>query len=213
MKAFIPPFAPLGLGASCRKFVLLFLGIAIALIIASILFSSCTRDPEKPEALALSKKEMIERGQYLTTIGGCNDCHSPKIMTDIGPMPDTSRLLSGHPEGEPLGPIVSLQNWLMFSPGLTASVGPWGVSFAANLTPDDTGTGNWTFEQFQTAIRKGKYKGLDGSRDLLPPMPWQMYRTFTDRDLEAIFAYLHSIKPVRNHVPAPIAPVDMIKKN
>ncbi len=78
--------------------------------------------------------------------------------------------------------------------------------FPANLTPDETGIGNWSYEQFETAIRRGKAKGLETNRPLLPPMPWEMYRHFTDEDLRSIFAYLKSIKPVENAVPAPIPP-------
>lgn len=158
----------------------------------------------------LSQEELIKRGMYLTTIGACHDCHSPKIMTPLGPEPDPARLLSGHPRDEKI-PATNIQkDWILFSSNLTAFVGPWGVSYSANLTPDDTGIGNWSFEQFKTAIRKGKYKGLEGSRDLLPPMPWQMYRNFTDDDLKAIFAFLKSLKPINNLVPAPIAPNDML---
>ena len=58
------------------------------------------------------------------------------------------------------------------------------------------------FEQFQTAIRQGKYKGLKDSRPLMPPMPWQMYQNFTDEDVKAVYSYLKSIKPVDNLVPA-----------
>lgn len=158
----------------------------------------------------LSQEELIKRGMYLTTIGACHDCHSPKIMTPLGPEPDPNRLLSGHPMGEKIPPTTIQEDWILFSANLTAFVGPWGVSYAANLTPDDTGIGNWSFEQFKTAIRKGKYKGLEGSRDLLPPMPWQMYRNFTDDDLKAVFTYLKSLKPINNLVPAPIAPNDML---
>lgn len=51
---------------------------------------------------------------------------------------------------------------------------------------------------------KAKFKGLEGARDLLaPPLPWQMCRRFDDEDLRAIFAYLKSLKPARNVVPAP----------
>jgi hypothetical protein len=64
--------------------------------------------------------------------------------------------------------------------GSTATIGPWGMSFAGNLTPDDTGIGNWTYENFEKAMRKGKFKGLDGSRPILPPMPWQMLANVTD---------------------------------
>ncbi|HLT80700.1 MAG TPA: hypothetical protein VKZ86_06695 [Cyclobacteriaceae bacterium] len=151
--------------------------------------------------------EMIQRGAYLVTIGACHDCHSPKVMTPEGPAVDTARLLSGHPSAQPVPDIPKdAQQWVLFDMGLTAFVGPWGVSFSANLTPDDTGIGNWSFEQFETAIRRGKAKGLETNRALLPPMPWEMYRHLTDEDLRSIFVYLKSIKPIDNPVPAPIPP-------
>jgi hypothetical protein len=86
----------------------------------------------------------------------------------------------------------------------TAWAGPWGISFTANLTPDSTGLGNWTPEMFIAAIRTGKHAGV--GRPILPPMPWPQYRNFTDEDLRAIFAYLHSLKPVHNVVPQPVPP-------
>src|SRR5262245_61335470 len=103
----------------------------------------------------------VKRGEYLVTISGCNDCNSPKIMTPNGPEPDPKRLLSGHPAEEPLPAITDKKmiapgQWALFSSGLTAAVGPWGTSFTANLTPDDTGIGNWTEAQFFKAIREGK---------------------------------------------------------
>lgn len=191
------------------KYTLLLVGIAVALMISGILISCSPQQEQEDKLPALSQQEMIKRGKFLTTVGACNDCHSPKMMTPEGPMPDTARLLSGHPQSEALDAIPRNGNWILFSPGLTAFVGPWGISYAANLTPDDTGTGSWSLEQFKTAIRKGKYKGMEGSRALLPPMPWQMYRNFSDEDLQAIFAYLQSIKPVENIVPAPVAPADV----
>lgn len=158
------------------------------------------------DAGIISSEEMIARGAYLVTVGGCHDCHSPKVMTAMGPEPDTSRLLSGHPGDEAIPPIPNAEGWVMFNMGLTSTVGPWGVSYAANLTPDDTGIGNWSYEQFETAIRKGKSKGLETNRDLLPPMPWQMFKNYSDADLRSIFAYLKSIKPIDNLVPQPIPP-------
>ena len=89
--------------------------------------------------------------------------------------------------------------------GFTAFVGPWGISYAANLSPDDTGIKNWKLEQFITALRKGKSKGIETNRNLLPPMPWQMYRNMTDEDLEAVFVYLQSVPPQNNLVPAPVS--------
>lgn len=151
--------------------------------------------------------EQVARGQYLVTVGGCNDCHSPKKMGPNGPEPDPERLLSGHPQDEPLARVDTseLGSWVLFSHGLTAAAGPWGVSYAANLTSDDTGIGLWTEEQFIKCIREGKYKGLEGSRPLLPPMPWPSFAQMTDEDLKAVFAYLKSTRPVRNIVPAPVA--------
>jgi hypothetical protein len=103
----------------------------------------------------------------------------------------------------------TLKSWVLFNAHNTATVGPWGATFAANLTPDATGLGTWTEEQFIKALREGKFKGLDNTRQLLPPMPWQSYAKMTDDDLKAMFAYLKTIKPVKNSVPAPIAPPDL----
>jgi len=182
------------------------------ILFALVTLASCNYSVEqstKETKIELSQEELIKRGAYLTTIGACHDCHSPKIMTPQGPEPDPSRLLSGHPQNEAIPAVSINQDWILFSQNLTAFVGPWGISYAANLTPDDTGTGNWTFEQFKTALRKGKYKGLTAGRDLLPPMPWQMYQHFTDDDMLAIFTYLRSLPKVNNLVPMPIAPDKM----
>jgi hypothetical protein len=175
---------------------------------SGLLFSCEPARSEENVALDYTKAQLIERGRYLVNTSACHDCHTPKAMTPHGPEFDTARLLSGHPSDAPLPPINkdALNNWVLFGQDLTSAAGPWGVSFAANLTSDETGTGNWTEEQFFTAIRKGKYKGLQGSRDLLPPMPWQVYRSMTDQDLKAIYEYLQTTKPVENIVPAPIAP-------
>lgn len=178
------------------------------LALGSALFVSCD-PPESEEVVAIdyTKEELIARGKYLVNTSACHDCHTPKIMTPNGPEFDTTRLLSGHPSSAPKPKVnkEALNDWILFGQDLTSAAGPWGVSFAANLTSDETGTGNWTEEQFFRAIRKGKYKGLEGSRDLLPPMPWQVYREMTDTDLKAIYEYLQTTKPVSNIVPAPIA--------
>lgn len=144
----------------------------------------------------------VLRGEYLVNIGGCNDCHTPWKMGPRGPEPDMSRMLSGHPEGlkmpeppKPSGP------WLWFGAATnTAYAGPWGVSYAANLTPDpNTGLGIWTEDMFVRALKTGKHFGT--SRPILPPMPWQAYGHMPDSDLKAIFSYLKTIPPITNHVP------------
>lgn len=154
------------------------------------------------------KTSTTEKGEYLVTIAGCNDCHSPKIMTANGPAPDPNRLLSGHPADELPSAYDTLSSkaWILFSLSGTSAHGPWGTSFAANITPDATGIGEWTEEQFLNAMQNGNYHGIDGTRKLLPPMPWSTYAKMKKEDIIAIFEYLKSIKPVKNIVPEFIPP-------
>lgn len=163
---------------------------------------------KQAQPVALTEDSLVKRGKYLVNVMGCNDCHSPKIFGPHGPEPDPERLLSGHPSDLPLAKIdtTALKSWVLFNPMATATVGPWGVSFAANLTGDDTGIGTWTEAQFFKAIREGKYKGLDNTRMLMPPMPWAMIGKLTDEDLKAVFLYLKSTKKIKNIVPAYIPP-------
>lgn len=164
---------------------------------------------EEPSSAAAQNagSASVERGGYLVTVGGCHDCHTPKTMTKDGPAPDMTRALAGHPSDPPLPAspegVVGPGKWgAVTNAHLTAWYGPWGVSFAANLTPDPTGIGPWTKAMFVRAIRTGKHQG-DG-RAILPPMPWQNYAQMTDSDLGAVFDYLRTLKPVRNVVPAPV---------
>ena len=155
-------------------------------------------------------KGVIQRGKYLSIVGGCNDCHSPKLMTPNGPATDPARILSGHPATERLPSVphgeLGPGKWMaMTNDGLTAWVGPWGISFASNLTPDaETGIGRWTVQQFIQTLRTGKHLG--GDRPILPPMPTEELAAMTDADLKALFSYLKSLQPVKNLVPAPIPP-------
>lgn len=168
------------------------------------------RKPASSGTVLQANQEQIKRGEHLVLTSACHDCHTPKKMTDKGPVMDYDRAFSGHPANEP-APDVNRkemeQKGLIVTSTLTAWVGPWGISYAANLTSDATGIGKWTEKQFFTAIREGKYKGLENSRMLLPPMPWDMYKNMTDEELRAIFAYLKSTKPIKNVVPAPTPPV------
>ena len=161
--------------------------------------ASVASDPIDGEA------EKVARGEYLVGVIGCADCHTPKKMTEQGPVPDMDRYMMGFDASKPLPPVpenVPLGPWALFSGELTAAVGPWGTSYAGNLTPHETGIGNWTLEQFKKALKEGKYKGLDQSRPLMPPMPVEAYRGLTDEDTEAIFLYLKSLEPIDNIVPA-----------
>lgn len=164
-----------------------------------------------PSTMYNGFESQIKYGEHLVLIGGCNDCHTPKKVTPEGAVHlDTALWLSGHPAEMPSFEVdrkAMESKGLIVTQDLTEWVGPWGVSYAANLTPDETGIGNFTEEQFFRVLREGKYKGLVNSRPILPPMPWEMYRNMTDDEIKAIFAYLKSIKPVSNIVPAPLPPV------
>ena len=159
--------------------------------------------------VAAPTQSLIERGRYLVTIGGCNDCHTPFKMTERGPEPDMERMLSGHPEQMKLPPAPKAQGPWVWSGAATntAFAGPWGVSYAANLTPDkNTGLGIWDERMFVKTIRTGKHWGE--GRPIQPPMPWPAYAKMTDEDLRAVFAYLKSIPPIRNYVPDYEAPAE-----
>ena len=148
----------------------------------------------------------VQRGSYLVNAMGCDDCHSPKRMGAHGPEIIPELRFSGFPQNAALPPVDSTEiqkGWTLFAPGLTSAVGPWGASFAANITSDGSGIGNWKEENFLRAIREGKNKGLANGRQLLPPMPWAVYRNLSDEDLLSIFAFLKTTKPVNNVAPAP----------
>ena len=193
---------------------------SVALLVcvpAAIMIGACTRPAEAPAASStpaaapapLTGQAQIDRGRVLVVGGGCHDCHTPKKFGANGPEPDMDRMLSGHPQDikvdapfkqDPKSP------WTIHvNDHLTAWSGAWGVSFAANLTPDmNTGLGIWTEQMFLDALHKGKHMGT--SRQILPPMPWNWYGQLPDEDLKAIFAYLKSIKPIANRVPIPLGP-------
>jgi hypothetical protein len=167
----------------------------------------CAMAAEAPPAAAAVSANVLERGRYLVTVGGCNDCHTPFKMTDKGPAPDMDRMLSGHPEQFKLPPPPKAQGPWVWSGAATntAFAGPWGVTYAANLTPDkNTGLGIWDEKMFIQAIRTGKHWGQ--GRPIMPPMPWQGYARMTDEDLKAVFAYLRSVPAVHNYVPDYVAP-------
>lgn len=155
------------------------------------------------------KQDPVARGKYLVTAIGCSDCHTPLLMGPNGPEPDMRRFLSGHPEHLQMPPAPKLGKgpWVWTAAGTnTAFAGPWGVSYAANLTPDQlTGLGIWTEDQFVKTIRTGRHWGV--ARPILPPMPWQAFRNLSDDDLRSIYSFLRTVKPVKNQVPdAIVAP-------
>ena len=121
----------------------------------------------------------LARGKYLVDgVNGCFGCHTDADWSKPGAPPVVGREGSGH--------IWADQDM------------PWLV--APNITPDkETGVGNWTDDTLARAIREGI--GHDG-RALFPVMPYPDYRQMSDEDLASIIAYIRSVPPVRNQLPA-----------
>lgn len=182
------------------------LNVASAILLVALTHSGCGRPSSATQSRSASA--LVERGRYLVSVGACHDCHTPMKLGLNGPEPDMSRAFSGHPEDFAVGPPPALGEggWLWAGTATnTAFAGPWGISFAANLTPDvETGMGLWTEDMFIKAIREGKAFG--GGRQIMPPMPWPAYGNLTDDDLKAMFAYLQSLQAIVNHVPEYVPP-------
>src|SRR5262249_7346817 len=102
----------------------------------TIATTSCSR--ASGAAAHQSEQQRIARASYLVTTLGCNDCHTPLHATAKGPEPDMARMLSGHPESLVVTRAPKLEEpWAWAGTGTnTAFAGPWGISYAPNLTPD-----------------------------------------------------------------------------
>lgn len=147
----------------------------------------------------------VEKGQILTVEHGCVFCHSPKVTEEDDLIPDPDKLFSGHPSDKKLpdipSDIIGYDKWFgLYTTGFTAWGGPWGISYAANITPHkETGIGKWSEKDFINVIRLGIHSSF--KRTLMPPMPWNEINRLSDDDLEAIFKYLQTVKPIDNKVP------------
>jgi hypothetical protein len=170
-------------------------------VVAAVASTGTTESKE-----ASLQERRAARGRDLVFSIGCNDCHTPKKMGPKGPVLDETRILSGHREEAnlPAPPTLPPGPWgIVTTMELTAWSGPWGISYAPNLTPDeDTGLGIWTEEMFIGALRTGRHMGQ--SRPILPPMPWDVYGRLPDEDLKSIYAFLRTLPPVKNRVPEPV---------
>jgi len=169
-------------------------GAAMLGVIAITLAAMVAAPAELKAQQSAAGSAMVERGRYLVGITGCHDCHSPKTA---GMTPDLSRALSGRPATTPLPSAT--KDEVRASLDLTAWTGPWGQSVASNLTPDPaTGIGSrYSEASFIQTMRTGK---KPNGTAVQPPMPSEVYQNMTDEDLRAIWAYLRTIKPIRNAV-------------
>jgi hypothetical protein len=127
------------------------------------------------------RNDRMKYGEYLATVGGCEDCHTP---SDDHGQPIAGMGFAGGQRFETtIGTVVS-----------------------ANITPDlDTGIGKWSEEFFLKKFQDYKPYAENGSPKLPGPeafslMPWLSFSAKSDEEHSAIFAYLKSRKPVRNSV-------------
>ena len=177
-------------------------------VIAIFIVNACNNLPAAQTGTttvpAPTKEDLVKKGEHLVATLDCEICHSPKKMGPQGPELIPEKRFGGHQNGTQLPPTdekMLKSGWVLFAPDFTSFIGPWGQSYAGNISSDSTGIGMWTLEQFKKVIREGKFKGLDNTRPILPPMPWPAYKNLYDDDLEAIFAFLKSTTPVHNVVP------------
>lgn len=71
---------------------------------------------------------------------------------------------------------------------------PYGTLYTTNITPDpETGIGRWSQEAFRRALRDGVDRE---GRHLYPAFPYDNYTRLTDGDIDAIYAFLMTRKPV-----------------
>ena len=126
---------------------------------------------------ASAQSDLVKRGDYLVNgLLTCGNCHTPK---------------------GPTGDIMEKA----FSGGLTFDEPPFKVT-ASNITQDkETGIGSWTDAQIKTALRKGV---RPNGTPLAMIMPSDFYEIMTERDLNAVVAYLRTLKPIKNKVPDPV---------
>lgn len=131
--------------------------------------------PLEGPVIAPPRSDAMAYGKYLTTVGGCAFCHTT-LDAQMTPIPG--------------------REWA----GDNEFRGPWGVVRTANLSPDETGLGEKTKENFIGLFRA--FGSVEGEVPQGAPntiMPWALYKNLTDEDLGIIYDYLKAQKPI-SHV-------------
>jgi cbb3-type cytochrome c oxidase subunit III len=125
-----------------------------------------------------AKANPVKRGAYLVNTHGCVLCHSP--------VDGQRRMIPG----------------MRLAGGVLFRIEPYGDFPTGNLTSDkETGLGNWTDDEIKRVITKGTLR--DGTRLLPFPMDYAAFSSLKPSDIDAIVAYLRTVPPVSNKVPAP----------
>ena len=171
-----------------KYFLLIVLIIMMAVVISA-------QDGGDVNEFGMTEEEMLERGEYLAHIAGCVSCHTP-MREEYNVPPTEWSLEQLQTVGWRFEDTQDLENDL-FAGGRAFELGPMGVIFTPNLTPDSTGLGDWTDEEIETAIRIGVNK--DGRR-LFPLMPYANFFNWAESDMQALIMFLRSVDPIENEV-------------
>ncbi|HUA57633.1 MAG TPA: c-type cytochrome [Verrucomicrobiae bacterium] len=165
---------------------------SVGVLCVSIVLAGCGQKPAPENAAGKAAENQVpsltfplqkttarlQRGQYLTTVAACFDCHSERLWKEPDAPPKPGMLAAGQ-----VYPLEGLPGRLV----------------APNLTPDkETGIGNASDEDIYKAITQGI--GKDG-RTLFPLMPYGHYRELSDEDLASIIVYIRTLPPVRHELP------------
>jgi mono/diheme cytochrome c family protein len=146
-------------------------------------FPTRGRDGSDQWRLPATAESPAERGLYLvSTIMACGNCHTPRDV-----------------DGRPLDKALS--------GGLTFTT-PAFVATAPNITGDvETGIGGWSDAEIKRALVLGTAARSRPPRRRAAGgiMPASFYKALLPNDLDAIVAYLRTVKPVRNEVPAAVS--------
>ena len=149
-----------------------------------------------------NQDDTLQQGKYIATIAGCTECHTPLKAEYQDPTKYTLEQL----QTISFNAIAALDETKLLSGGRAFDLGPAGILFTRNLTPDkETGLGDWTDEQIKIAVKTGV--SHDG-KVLFPVMPYHVYNGMADADMEAVVAYLRSVNAVSNQVPESTIPTD-----
>jgi hypothetical protein len=124
-------------------------------------------------------RQPVQYGEYLATIAGCQTCHSRS---------ERGEAVKG----------------MTFAGGQTFHLGKLTVQ-SANITPDmETGIGSWSVERFQERFLSNRNLHAGNlpiaTQANFTIMPWLNFRNLKQEDIAAIYAYLRTVKPVRNKV-------------
>jgi mono/diheme cytochrome c family protein len=127
-------------------------------------------EPVTATVAAPDQSTPVARGAYLVQMASCAQCHTPQENGQ--PMPGMD-FAGGLILYEPNGPVAS-----------------------SNITPAPSGIGYYNDTTFMQALRVGKV----GARPLHSSMPWWYFGKMTDDDLKSIFAFLHTLTPVKHQL-------------